>query len=205
MGDESSARKTLSIVPMPVADECHCAQRFGEIVRRDLITEVFCPVANWAALGTWLLIAPFFLHLDWAVSPLHTAPLLLPTPHPSPFEFPPYGKGRIIVCHVTLWMCNARPRAVLALLVLICSLTLSLTSIFCIVYIRGVFFNLQQLQRAAPLLKMIIKDKFLEPKDSTVLGFYSQVCAALGNLNTQQNLIYISCYNDKLKLPLEFL
>lgn len=140
MGDESSARKTLTIVPMPVADECHCAQRFGEIVRRDLITEVFCPVANWAALGTWSLIAPFFLHLDWAVSPLHTAPLLLPTPHPSPFEFPPYGKGRIIVCHVTLWMCNARPRAVLALLVLICSLTLSLTSIFCIVYIGGGFF-----------------------------------------------------------------
>lgn len=36
----------------------------GEMVRRDLITEVFCPVANWAALGTWLLIAPFFRHLD---------------------------------------------------------------------------------------------------------------------------------------------
>lgn len=160
MGDESSARKTLTIVPMPVADECHCAQRFGEIVRRDLITEVFSPVANWAALGTWLLIAPFFLHLDWAVSPLHTAPLLLSTPHPSPFEFPPYGKGRIIVCHVTLWMCNARPRAVLALLVLICSLTLSLTSIFCIVYIRGGFFFLfAAVARAAPLLKMIIKDK----------------------------------------------
>lgn len=67
-------------------------------------------------------------------------------PHPPvhrtlPFVFPPYGKGRVIVCHVTLWMCNARPRAVLASLVLIFSLTLSLTSTF---YInctwRGFFF-----------------------------------------------------------------
>lgn len=153
MGGKSSARKTLSIVPMPVADECHCAQRFGEIVRRDLITEVFCPVANWAALGTWLLIAPFFLHLDWAVSPLRTAPLHLPTPHPSPFEFPPYGKGRIIVCHVTLWMCNARPRAVLALLVLICSLTFSLTSIFCIVCIRGGFFLFAAVAKSSSTVK----------------------------------------------------
>lgn len=92
------APKTPFIVLMPVADERHFAQRFGEIVRRDLITEVFCPVVNWAALGTWLLIALFS---PFGVSCLSSSYTPTPPP-PSPFEFPPYGKGRIIVCHVTL-------------------------------------------------------------------------------------------------------
>lgn len=153
MGDKNCAQETLSLPPSispsrpPFTCSWACGRAtfvrkdLGEMVRRDLITEVFCPVANWAALGTWLLIASFFsiwteLSLLF-VQRTPTRPFPFPTP-PSPFEFPPYGKGRI-VCRVTLWMCNARPRAVLALLVLIAVSHWGLNLFFCIVYSRGLF------------------------------------------------------------------
>lgn len=67
-----AAWKTSFIVLIvPVAYGEHCPRRFGKIVTRNLITEVFCPMANWAALRTWLLIA-LFSPLEWAVFPLHT-------------------------------------------------------------------------------------------------------------------------------------
>lgn len=55
-------------------------------------------MANWAALGTWLLIA-LFPHLEGAVFPLHTHQLR-PSPLPLPFEFPPHGKeSHSVPCH----------------------------------------------------------------------------------------------------------
>lgn len=81
--------------------------------------------------------------------------------HPStlPFVLQAYGKGRVIVCHVTLWMCNAGPRGVLAWHVLICSLTLSLTSTFYIDSTRRRVFAVVAL--AAPSVAVMNKDKHL--------------------------------------------
>lgn len=86
--------------PPPPAPGDERRLSFGGMVRRDPITEVFCPVANWAALGTWLLIAPFFS--VWTELSLLLVQRTPPHPRPSlAFEFPPSGKGRT-VCRVTL-------------------------------------------------------------------------------------------------------
>lgn len=81
-----------------------------------------CGRKKWAALGTCVLIAIFPI---WSVL---TSLLILPPPLCLSSCSPP-AQGRIIVCHVTLRMCNAGPRAALALHVLICRVALSLTSV----------------------------------------------------------------------------
>lgn len=85
---------------------------------------------KWAAPGTCVLIAIFPI---WSVL---TSLLILPPPLCLSSSSPP-AQGRIIVCHVTLRMCNAGPRAALASHVLICRAALSLTSVSFIVCTRG--------------------------------------------------------------------
>lgn len=82
-----------------------------------------------AALGTRVLIAifpPFGVSL--LPSSYSLPPLTLRLSSSSPL-----AQGRIIVCHVTLRMCNAGPRAALASHVLICRVAVSLTSVSFIV------------------------------------------------------------------------
>lgn len=112
---------------LSVTDGQHCTQRFREPVSRNLIRGIL-PCGKLGCTGDLVTNCPCFLSFgERCCSFSHT--INGPSPH-LPFVFPSYGKGRVIVCHVTLRMCNGGPRAALALLVLVCSLTSSLASTF---------------------------------------------------------------------------
>lgn len=139
------------------------------------------PLANWAALGTWLLIAISSPFKVGCLPSAYTPTLALLSP--LPFKFPPHSKGRVIVCYVTLRMCNARPEAILALLVLICSLTLRLTPTFYMDCTRRRGFA--EVAFTVPLMAVLNPDKHLQYSRTVLLSTNLKHYSPL--LNQEQN------------------
>lgn len=209
-GDENWARETLSL-PLSLPHSLHlfsslwtsvvCAQRFRGNGQKGSNHRGILPCGQLGCTGDMVPNCRFFLHLDWAPPPPISYRAHSPTP-PSAFEFLPSGKGRI-VCRVTLWMCNARPRAVLALLVLIAVSHWGSNQIFSIVYSRQVFlFSFAAVARAALWIKRIVYSVvvFFVCLPSSDSGLWPQATSVSNKIS----FIFFYC-DDKLNLPLEFL